>query len=109
MFWRPCSKRNRFCLAMEVLVVHGDLRQTNVAVQRGEKGWMVKFVNYDWAGSAGLHRFPRFMNSQIDWPDGVQPLAIMYLEHDVKFAHPAISVLTSLSLTHACLFALHHK
>lgn len=30
--------------------VHGDLRQTNIAVQRREKGWMVKFVDYDWAG-----------------------------------------------------------
>ncbi|KAL0050695.1 hypothetical protein WJX82_005308 [Trebouxia sp. C0006] len=50
--------------------VHGDLRQTNVAAQRGEKGWMVKFVDYDWAGVAGLHRFPPFMKSQIDWPDG---------------------------------------
>ncbi|DBA81873.1 TPA: hypothetical protein ACH3X1_007588 [Trebouxia sp. C0004] len=63
--------------------VHGDLRQTIVAVQRGEKGWMVKFVDYDWAGVAGLHIFPPFMNSQIDWPDGVQPLAIMYPQHDV--------------------------
>ena len=64
--------------------VHGDLRQTNVAVRRGENGWMVKFVDYDWAGPAGLHRFPPFMNSQIDWPDGVQPLAIMYPQHDVE-------------------------
>ena len=32
---------------------HGDLRQTDVAVQRGDKGWMVKFVDYDWAGIAG--------------------------------------------------------
>ena len=63
--------------------VHGDLRQTKVAVQRVEKGWMVKFVDYDWAGVAGLHRFPHFMNSQIGWPDGVQPLAIMYPQHDV--------------------------
>ena len=63
--------------------VHGDLRQTNVAVQRGDKGWMVKFVDYDWAGVAGLHRFPPCMNSQIDWPNGVQPLAIMYPQHDV--------------------------
>ena len=63
--------------------VHGDLRQTNVAVRRAEKGWMVKFVDYDWAGVAGLHRFPPVMNSQIDWPDGAQPLAIMYPQHDV--------------------------
>ena len=63
--------------------VHGDLRQTNVAVLRGESGWMVKFVDYDWAGSAGVHRFPPFMNSQIDWLDGVRPLAIMYPQHDI--------------------------
>ena len=58
--------------------VHGDLRQTNVAVQRGENGRKVKFVDHDWAGVARLHRFPPFMNSQIDWPDGVQPLAAMH-------------------------------
>ena len=63
--------------------VHGDLRQTNVAVRRDKKGWTVKFVDYDWAGSAGQHRFPPFMNSQIDWPDGVHPLAVMYPQHDV--------------------------
>ena len=63
--------------------VHGDLRQTNVAVKRGKKGWMVKFVDFDWSGPAGLHRFPPCMNSQIDRPDGVRPLAIMHPQHDV--------------------------
>ena len=41
-----------------VIGVHGDLRQTNVAVLRVDKGWMVKFLDCDWAGVAGLHRFP---------------------------------------------------
>lgn len=63
--------------------VHGDLRQSNVAVKRGKKGWMVKFVDFDWAGSAGVQAYPPYMNSQIDWPTGVRPLAIMYPEHDV--------------------------
>jgi len=63
--------------------VHGGLRQTNVAVKRGGKGWMVKFVDFVWAGPAGLQRFPPCMNSQIDWPIGVGPLAIMYPQHDV--------------------------
>lgn len=63
--------------------VHGDLRQANVAVKRGEEGWLVKFVDFDWAGPAGLHRFPACMNSQIDWPDGVGPLAVMQPQHDV--------------------------
>ena len=63
--------------------VHGDLRQTNVAVKRGEKGWMVKFVEFDWAGPAGLQRFPPCMNSQIDWPIGVGPLAVMFPQHDI--------------------------
>ncbi|DBA74104.1 TPA: hypothetical protein ACH3X1_010912 [Trebouxia sp. C0004] len=79
--------------------VHGDLRQTSVAVQHGEKGWMVKCVDYDWAGVAGLRKFPPFMNSQIDWPDGVQPLAILYPQHDVEPVHSFIPGLTSLSST----------
>lgn len=65
--------------------VHGDLRQTNVAVKLGEKGWMVKFVDCDWAGPAGLQRFPPCINSQIDSPIGVGPLAVMspQAEHDI--------------------------
>lgn len=62
--------------------VHGDLRQTNIAVQHCETGWMVKFVDFDWAGPAGLHRYPPVMNSQIDWPDGARPLAVMHPQHD---------------------------
>ena len=62
--------------------VHGDLRQTNVAVKHGENDWMVKFVDFDWAGPAGIQRFPPCMNSQIDWPVGVGPLAVMYPQHD---------------------------
>ena len=76
------QQAQQILLANGGISVHGDLRQTNVAVQRGENGWMVKFVDYYWAGLAGLHRFPPFMNSQIDWPDGVQLLAIMYPQHD---------------------------
>ena len=59
--------------------IHGDLRQCSV----GRKAGWQKFVDHDWAGVAGLHRFPPFMNSQIDWPNGVQPLAIMYPQHGV--------------------------
>ncbi len=58
--------------------VHGDLRQTNVAVKRRNNGWMVKFVDFDWAGPAGIQRFPPCMNSQIDWP-----VAVMYPQHDI--------------------------
>ena len=64
--------------------VHGDLRQPNVAVNHGEKGWMDKFVDFAWSGPAGLHKFPLCMNSQIDRPDGVGPLAIMQPHHDVE-------------------------
>ena len=63
--------------------VHGDLRQANVAVKRGGNGWMVKFVDFDWAGPAGIQTFPPCMNSQIDWPIGVGPLAVMHPQHDI--------------------------
>lgn len=63
--------------------VHGDLRQTKVAVKPGGNGWMVKSVDFDWAGPAGLQKFPPCMNSQFDWPSGVGPLAVMHPQHDV--------------------------
>ena len=63
--------------------VHGDLRQANVAVKRGGNGWMVKFVDFDWAGPAGIQTFPLCMTLQIDWPIGMGPLAVMHPQHDI--------------------------
>lgn len=76
------SRGNGLSLPAHTVGVHGDLRQTNVAVKRGENNWMVRFADFDWAGPAGIQRFPACMNSQIDWPIGVGPLAVMHPQHD---------------------------
>jgi len=77
------QKAQQILLSDGAVGVHGDLRQTTVAVKHGDNGWMVNFVDFDWAGPAGLQRFPPCMNSQIDWPIGVGPLAVMHPQHDI--------------------------
>ena len=43
----------------------------------------VKFLDLDWAGVAGAHCYPPFMNSSIRWPAGATPLGILQQQHDV--------------------------
>ena len=57
--------------------VHGDVRPPNVMVRltAGElKGPRpICFVDFDWAGVAGVARCPGFLNKNIKWPAGMQP------------------------------------
>lgn len=62
---------------------HGDARLPNVCVRQEGQQWSVKFVDFDWAGAAGVHCYPPFMNSSIRWPAGATPLAIIQQQHDV--------------------------
>ncbi|KAA6429048.1 MAG: hypothetical protein FRX49_01158 [Trebouxia sp. A1-2] len=62
---------------------HGDARLPNVCVKQEGQQWRVKFVDFDWAGVAGAHCYPPFMNSSIRWPAGATPLAIIQQQHDV--------------------------
>jgi RIO-like serine/threonine protein kinase len=62
-------------------LVFGDLRGVNIMITRNEK---VKFVDFDWAGKAGVSRYPLLLSRQIQWPDGVgDGLAVMKKEHDL--------------------------
>lgn len=62
---------------------HGDARLPNVSAKQEGQQWMVKFLDFDWAGVAGAHRYPPFMNSSIWWPAGATPLSVMQQQHDV--------------------------
>jgi hypothetical protein len=42
----------------------------------------VKFVDFDWAGKEGVSRYPLLLSSQIQWPKGVEGLAMMERWHD---------------------------
>ena len=62
---------------------HGDARLPIVCVKQEGQQWMAKFVDFDWAGVAGAHCYPPFMNFNIQWPAGATPLAIIQQQHDV--------------------------
>ena len=62
-------------------LVFGDVRSANIMITRNHK---VKFVDFDWAGKAGVSRYPLLLSQQIQWPDGVgDGLAVMEKQHDL--------------------------
>jgi len=44
----------------------GDVRSANIMITRNHK---VKFVDFDWAGKAGVSCYPLLLSQQIQWPD----------------------------------------
>ena len=71
---------------------HGDARLPNVCVKQEGQQWSVRFVDFDWAGVAGVHRYPPFMNSSIWWPAGATPLAIMQQQHDIALLQAEVEL-----------------
>ena len=67
----------------DVSGVYGDMRLPNIAVHQEGQHWHVRFLDFDWAGLAGQHRYHPFMNPEVIWPVSVCPFAVMLLEHDV--------------------------
>jgi len=62
-------------------LVFGDVRSANIMITRNHK---VKFVDFDWAGKAGVSCYPLLLSQQIQWPDGVgDGLAVMEKQHDL--------------------------
>jgi serine/threonine protein kinase len=62
-------------------LVFGDVRSANIMITRNHK---VKFVDFDWAGKAGVSRYPLLLSQRIQWPDSVgDGLAVMQKRHDL--------------------------
>ena len=70
-------------ITMGTTGAHGDVRLPNVAVRLEGQQWHVRFLDFDWAGVAGEHTYPPFMNPEIEWPSGAHAYAVMLSEHDV--------------------------
>lgn len=81
----------------EFRLVFGDLRRPNVLVQKVETGsegmdvyseaaeWLVKMVDFEWAGREGEAQYPPIMNVQnITWAGGMGPCCPMKMEHDLR-------------------------
>ena len=62
-------------------LVFGDVHSANIMITRNHKA---KFVDFDWAGKAGVSCYPLLLSQQIQWPDGVgDGLTVMEKQHDL--------------------------
>ncbi|KAG2484496.1 hypothetical protein HYH03_016725 [Edaphochlamys debaryana] len=67
--------------------VHGDMRRPNIMVKTPGPGgrWLVRFIDFDWAGPADVATYPLVaLSRSIPWPAGVEPGATMLQEHDTQ-------------------------
>ena len=68
--------------------VHGDIRHTNILVDRESLGKeaddvIVHLIDFDWAGPIGIARYPMRVNKETVWrPDGVRAGELITVEHD---------------------------
>lgn len=68
----------------EANLVHGDLRKPNVLVE-GEK---IRIIDFDWAGTAGIVKYPICLNTAEDWHEnaGIScPIEHAHDQYMVKF------------------------
>lgn len=69
--------------ALELLhsheLVFGDLRSPNVMVTKEVE---VNLIDFNWAGEKGQAKYPCLISPRIFWPTGVEPLAVIEIDHD---------------------------
>jgi serine/threonine protein kinase len=70
--------------AIEILhnanLVFGDLRRPNIMIVDGH----AKLVDFDWCGKDGVDRYPRDLNDEVEWADGVERQGLMQKSHDLQ-------------------------
>ena len=64
--------------------VYGDLRRANILVTKEEQ---VKLVNFEMTGLDGKDCYPLGISPLVEWPDGVEGLSVMKIEHDFDMLH----------------------
>ncbi|KAG6900734.1 hypothetical protein C0993_003760 [Termitomyces sp. T159_Od127] len=71
--------------------VHGDVRDINVLVDPGSlqsADVMVFLIDFDWAGAAGIARYPYDVNTEmVRRPEGVEGGGLILLEHDLEMVN----------------------
>ena len=68
--------------------VYGDLRRSNILVTKEEQ---VKLVNFEMTGLDGKDRYPLGISPLVEWPDGVEGLSVMKIEHDVDMLNKMLA------------------
>lgn len=61
--------------------MHGDLRRPNVLV-KGDG--TIRVVDFDWAGTNNVDKYPVAVNPDEKWPDDVEVGKLMKKEHDTE-------------------------
>lgn len=63
--------------------VHGDLRDANIMYKKEGDDCIVSIIDFDFGGQEGVARYSLFLNTTLDWPEGVVPGGIVKKEHDI--------------------------
>jgi hypothetical protein len=94
--------RRAIAILHEQNIVFGDLRLCNimchtehVALKASNRGiasissalayaeaFRVVLIDFDWCAEEGVGKYPPLLNTNIDWPDGVEPEGAMMKSHD---------------------------
>jgi serine/threonine protein kinase len=68
--------------------VYGDLRRSNILVTKEEQ---VKLVNFEMTGLDGKDCYPLGISPLVEWPDGVEGLSVMKIEHDLDMLNKMLA------------------
>lgn len=49
-----------------------------------DEQWLVKLVDFEWAGEAGKASYPPLMNMALTWGTGMTPFSPMQPAHDLE-------------------------
>ncbi|CAJ0629132.1 13247_t:CDS:1 [Entrophospora sp. SA101] len=80
--------KNSIKLAVGILhdknFVHGDFRLNNILAKKVEDRWVIKIIDFEWAGPEGKIRYPYVtMNPKIKWHNEVKPGNLIRKSHDI--------------------------
>jgi hypothetical protein len=71
--------------------VHGDLRGANLLVATdGRQESLFKLIDFDWAGEAGVVKYPANMNPKVWWPEGAVDGQPIQKAHDLEMLNSSL-------------------